>query len=81
MTSNRYTVKDSLAFPEKIAEQNSELFMGSIDVDSLFTNIALEETTENCTNTLFENTERIGLSHLKRLLTIALIHFLEILKE
>ena len=48
--------------------------MGSLDVDSLFTNILLEETIDICTNTLFENTEKVeGLSKIefKELLTLA----------
>ena len=40
--------------------------MGSLDVDSLFTNIPLEETIDICTNTLFENTEKVeGLSKIE----------------
>ena len=40
--------------------------MGAIDVDSVFTNIPLEETIDICTNTLFENTEKLeGLSKMK----------------
>ena len=40
--------------------------MGGIDVDSLFTNIPLEETIDICTNALFENTEKLeGLSKMK----------------
>ena len=53
LTSNEYTVKDSFAFVEEIVEQGSEFFMGSLDVDSLFTNIPLEETIDICTNTRF----------------------------
>ena len=65
-TSNEYTVKDSLAFAEEIAEQDSEFSMGSLDVDSLFTNIPLEETIDICANTLFENTEIVeGLSKIE----------------
>ena len=48
--------------------------MGSLDVDSLFTNIPLEETIDICTNTLFENTEKVeGLSKIefKELLSLA----------
>ena len=48
--------------------------MGSLDVDSLFTNIPLEETIDICTNTLFENMEKIeGLSKIefKELLSLA----------
>ena len=44
ITFNEFTVKDSFAFDEEIVHQNSKLFMGSLDVDSLFTNIPLEET-------------------------------------
>ena len=33
--------------------------MESLDVDSLFTNIPLEEPSDICTNKLFENTEKV----------------------
>ena len=66
LTSNEYTVKDSFAFAEEIVEQNSEFFMESLDVDPLFTIIPLEETIDICTNTLFENTEKVaGLSNVE----------------
>ena len=40
--------------------------MGSLDVNSLFTNIPFEETIDNCTITLFENTEKVeGLSKIE----------------
>ena len=74
LTSNEYTVKDSFAFAEEIVEQNSEFFMESLDVDPLFTIIPLEETIDICTNTLFENTEKVeGLSKIefKELLSLA----------
>ena len=74
LTSNDYTSKDSFAFAEEIVEQDSEFFMGSLDVDSLFTNIPLEETIDICTNTLFENMEKVeGLSKIefKELLSLA----------
>ena len=44
ITSNEFTVKDYFAFPEEIVHQDSKLPMGSPNVDSLFTNIPLEET-------------------------------------
>ena len=53
LTINKHAVNDSSAFAEEIVEQDAGYFMGSQDVDSLFTK-----------------------SHLKRLLTSALIHFL-----
>ena len=74
LTSNEYTVKDSFAFAEEIVEQDSEFFMGSLDIDSLFTNIPLEETIYICTNILFENMEKVeGLSktEFKELLSLA----------
>ena len=43
LTRNEYTVKNSFAFAEGTVEQDSEFFMGSLDVDYLFTNIPLEE--------------------------------------
>ena len=40
--------------------------MGSLDVDSLFTNIPLKGTIDICANTLFENKEKVeGLSKIK----------------
>ena len=44
---------------------NFEFFMGSLDVDSLFNNIPLEETIDICTNTLSENTEKAGFSKIE----------------
>ena len=48
LTSNEYTIKYSFVFTEKIIEQNSEYSMGSLDVDSIFTKIPLEETINIC---------------------------------
>ena len=48
--------------------------MGRLEVDSLFTDIPLEENIDICTNTLSENTERVkGLSkkEFKELLSLA----------
>ena len=48
--------------------------MGSLDVDSLFTNIPLEETTEIYTNELFresETAEGLGRSEFKELLSLS----------
>ena len=39
----------------EIVEQDSSYFMGSLNIDSLFTNIPLEETIEICTSNLFKN--------------------------
>ena len=47
--------------------------MGSLDVDSLFANIPLDETTDICVNQLFENTDTVEdftKSELKQLLCL-----------
>ena len=56
---NEFTVKDSFAFVEEIVRQDSKLLMGSLDVDSLFTNIPLKETTSICANFLYNNIDVI----------------------
>ena len=73
LTSNEYTVKDLFAFAEETVKQDSQFFMGNLDVDFLFTNIPLEETIDICLNTLFENMEKVGLSKIefKKLLSLA----------
>ena len=53
ITSNEFTVKNTFCFAKEIVEQESPLIEGSIDVDSLFTNIPLVETIDICTNTIY----------------------------
>ena len=55
ITSNEFTGKDSFAFAEEIVHQNDKCFMGSLDMDSVFTNTHLEETINICTNLLYDN--------------------------
>ena len=74
LTTNEFTVKDSFHFAEEIVDQQYDLSMGSLDVDSLFTNIPLEEAIEICTNELFKESETVeGLSktEFKELLSLA----------
>ena len=74
LTSNEYIIKDLFAFVEETVKQDSQFFMGNLDVDFLFTNIPLEETIDICLNTLFENMEKVeGLSKIefKKLLSLA----------
>ena len=44
LTTNDYTLKDTFEFSCDILNQNPNLFMASLDADSLFTNIPLDET-------------------------------------
>ena len=37
-------------FAEKICKEDPDLYMTSLDVDSLFTNILLDETIDACWN-------------------------------
>ena len=72
--SSEFTVKDSFAFAEEIVHQDGKLFMGSLDVDSLFTNMPLEETINICTNLLYNNVdviEDINKSEFENLLSLA----------
>ena len=74
LQTNLFTVKDSFHFAEEIVDQQHDLFMGSLDVDSLFTNIPLEKTIEICTNEYFKESETVeGLSktEFKELLSLA----------
>ena len=72
--SNEYTVTDSFHFAEEICKQDRNLYMASLDVDSLFTNIPLEENIDNCIDILYkdnENTPKIPKDVFRNLLTVA----------
>ena len=74
LTINEFTVKDSFSFAKEIVEQDSSFYMGSLDVDSLFTNIPLEETINICTESIYDQNDSIeGLnkSEFKELLSLA----------
>ena len=55
-----YTVKSSFEFGKEIADQDPGLFMASLDVESLFNNIPLEETTSVCCDSLFSNDAKVN---------------------
>ena len=52
LTHNEFTIKDSFNFAEEISTHDSSLYMASLDVESLFTNIPLYETINNCISNL-----------------------------
>ena len=52
---NEYTLKDSFEFAKDIINQNSGYFMASLDVNSLFTNVPLDETIKICIDELFKS--------------------------
>ena len=59
ITTNIYTLKNSFEFAKEIVDQGPELFMASLDVESLFTNIPLEETVGVCCDSLFSNDAKV----------------------
>ena len=60
ITQNEFTVKDSFTFVDEILTQDSDLYMASLDVDALFTNIALDETIDICVKKLFKTSDTLG---------------------
>ena len=46
LTFNVYTVKDSLSFVSDICHKDSTYYKTSFDINSLFTNIPIEETID-----------------------------------
>ena len=52
LTHNEFTIKDSFSFAKDITTYDSSLYMDSLDVESLFTNIPLNETINNCVSDL-----------------------------
>ena len=59
ITTNKFTIKNSFEFAKEVIEQHSGLFMASLDVESFFTNIPLEETVNISCNSLFDNEAKI----------------------
>ena len=75
ITKNNFTVKNSFEFSKEICEQNPAYFMASLDVESLFTNIPLEETIKICCGSLYKNQEllcNISKNQFEKLLRAAL---------
>ena len=58
-TFNEFIIKGSFAFGNEIADKGSKFFMGSLNVDSLFTNIPLEKTFNLSNNLLYNNEDVI----------------------
>lgn len=54
ITVNKYTIKDSFCFAEKLSNYDSNLIMARFDVESSFTNIFPQEAVHLCANILFQ---------------------------
>ena len=75
ITANKFTIKNSFEFAKEFIEKNSGLFKVSLDVESLFTNIPLEETINISSDTLFANEAKMNnfnRNDFKKLLRMAL---------
>ena len=55
LTVNDYTVKDSFTFAKEVINFDHNLFMASLDVKLLFTNIPIDETIKNAVDDLFSS--------------------------
>ena len=72
--ANECAVIDSFHYSEEICQQDSNLHMASLDLDSLFTNIPLEEAIDICVDNLDndnENPPNIPKHDFRNLLNIA----------
>ena len=74
ITTNEYTIQKSFKFGQEIIHQDSSLFMGSLDVDSLFMSIPLDESINICADNLFRDQDviaKLNKSEVKELLSAA----------
>ena len=55
LTTNEFTVKNYFDFPEEVVNYDHNIYMAITVVESLFTNMPLEETIKNCVNDFFSN--------------------------
>ena len=73
LTQNEYTVTVSFYFAEEICKQDPNLYIASLDVDSLFNNIPLDETIDICIDSLYKddkNTPKIPQDVFRNFLTV-----------
>ena len=74
LTTNNYMLRDTFEVSRDIFNKNPNLFMASLDVDSLFTNIHLDETINIIIEKLFSENETVhnlNKDQFKSLLTLA----------
>ena len=55
------TVLKTLDFAKEILQQNSDCFMASFDITSLFTNVPLDETMNVCLNESFDKKQCVSI--------------------
>ena len=78
VTTNDYMLKETFELSNDILNQNPNIFMASLDIDSLFTNIPLDETINIIIKKLFsedETVHNLNKDQFKCLLTLAAEEF------
>ena len=77
LTTNRYSLKNSRNFKERILAQDSDLFMASLDVESLFTNVPVQETIQIILDKIFTRPDTIfhnfNITDFRKLLELAVL--------
>ena len=74
LTSNEFLVHDSFSFADKVFSFCPPHFMASFDIESLFTNIPLNEVIDICIDDLFCDTnmiQNLDCNDMIKLLTLA----------
>ena len=75
ITKNEFTINNTFSFAKEVKDFDPSLYMSSLDIDSLFTNIPLEETIDICVKNLYEGREiidGISIDMFREFLTVAL---------
>ena len=62
LTVNKFTVHDSLSFPEGVVKFDAYCIMASLDLESFFINIPLDKTIENCINDLISEANALSVT-------------------
>ena len=77
LTTNNYSLRNSEHFKEQILPQDSDLFMVSVDVESLFTNVPVEETIQIILDKIFINPNTVfhdfTITEFRKLLELAVL--------
>ena len=60
LTSNDFTIKGSFLLAEEVPSFDCAYYMTSFGIESLFTNIELEESISICVDKLFENNTKVN---------------------
>ena len=74
LTQNEYNVTDSFHFAHETCKQYPNLYMASLDVDFLSTNIRVDKTIDTCIDSLYkddENSPKIPKDVFRNLITVA----------